>query len=79
MEDQSTKIRIVVDGMHCAGCTNAVEKAIGRVPVVTGVSVQLTTETAEIHYSGSDAPIDEIRKAIEDAGYKVSEKKKITS
>lgn len=76
MENQSTKIQILVDGMHCAGCTNAVEKAINRVPGVTSASVQLTTETAEVHFSGNEAPIGTIRKAIEDAGFSVAEKKK---
>lgn len=61
--------------MHCAGCVNSVEKALEKVEKVKGASVQLTTESAEIEVEGDDFPYDEVREAIENAGYEVEEPK----
>lgn len=66
------KKKITIDGMHCAGCAASVEKAIKRVEGVQNVSVQLTTETADIEYEGS-YPQQEIQQAVEKAGYELSE------
>jgi len=69
------KKRIQINGMHCAGCVNSVEKALGKVEKVKGASVQLTTESAEIEFEGDAFPFDEVREAIENAGYEVEEPK----
>ncbi len=69
------KKRIQINGMHCAGCVNSVEKALGKVGKVKDASVQLTTESAEIEVEGDDFPYDEVREAIENAGYEVDEPK----
>lgn len=69
------KKRIQINGMHCAGCVNSVEKALGKVEQVKGASVQLTTESAEIEVEGDDFPFEEVREAIENAGYEVEEPK----
>jgi P-type Cu+ transporter len=75
MNNNSTKFRILINGMHCAGCTNSVEKAILDVPGVTDVSVQLTTESAEVRFNGNEPPMKEIREAVKRAGYEVEEKR----
>lgn len=69
------KKRIRIDGMHCTGCVQSVEKAIKSVAEVNSVSVQLTTEQAEIEIDGEDFPWDEIRTVVEDAGYKIEAEK----
>lgn len=61
--------------MHCAGCVNSVEKALEKVDKVKDASVQLTTESAEIEVEGENFPFDEVREAIENAGYEVEEPK----
>jgi Cu+-exporting ATPase len=66
------KKKITIDGMHCAGCAASVEKAIKRVKGVQNVSVQLTTETADIEYEGN-YPQQEIKQAVEKAGYELAE------
>jgi heavy metal translocating P-type ATPase len=69
-------IRIAIDGLSCASCVGHVEKAIGEVPGVAGVSVNLATETAEVRFSealssggASGAKIAEVVAAISGAGY----------
>lgn len=66
------KKQITINGMHCAGCVNSVEKAIGRVDGIKGVSVQLTTEKAEVEYDG-EFPAQAVKDAIENAGYEIED------
>lgn len=63
---------IGIDGMTCASCVARVEKALARVPGVTGASVNLATETAKLSLAAS-TPLAEVTAAIEKAGYAVSE------
>lgn len=67
------KQEVKISGMHCAGCTNAVEKALKKVDGVKDVSVQLTTESAFIESDLPDFPFEPVKKAIENAGYEVEE------
>ena len=56
----------IVTGMSCAACQARVEKAVAKVPGVTGVSVSLLTNSMGVE--GTAAPKDVIR-AVEAAGY----------
>ena len=56
-------------GMSCAACQARVEKAVGRVPGVTGCAVSLLTNSMGVE--GTAAPAD-IIKAVENAGYGAS-------
>mgnify|MGYP001606792921 FL=1 len=42
------KVKITLDGMHCASCANNVEKAIRKVDGIANVSVSLMTKKAII-------------------------------
>ena len=55
-----------VTGMTCAACSARVEKAVSKVPGVTGCSVSLLTNSMGVE--GSAAPA-EIVAAVESAGY----------
>ncbi len=66
----SQKIRLSISGMSCAGCVNAVEKALLGVDGVSEASVNFAEHTADV--SGSvDAGI--LVKAVRDAGYDAAE------
>ena len=60
-----------VTGMTCAACSARVEKAVSKVPGVTGCSVSLLTNSMGVE--GSAAP-DQIIAAVEAAGYGASRK-----
>ncbi len=60
-----------VTGMSCAACQARVEKAVAKVPGVTGVSVSLLTNSMGVE--GTAAPAEVIR-AVEAAGYGASVK-----
>ena len=44
----ASRIRLSIDGMHCAGCVSSVEKAINAVPGVVHASVNLAERSAVV-------------------------------
>ena len=60
-----------VTGMSCAACAARVEKAVSKVPGVTGCSVSLLTNSMGVDGAAASA---EIIRAVEQAGYGASEK-----
>lgn len=64
------KKRIIVEGMSCGHCVNHVKTALEDINGVTNVSVDLASKTAVVE-AGSDIQDDDIKFAIEDAGYEV--------
>lgn len=73
-------MEFTIEGMHCAGCSGAVEKAIARTQGVREVAVNLMMGLASVQ---TDLPEEQhadlaaaVEKAVEDAGYKATLKKK---
>ena len=62
-----------IQGMTCASCAQAVERATRKLDGVTETSVNLATEKLTISYDPSALRVSDIKKAVEDAGYKVIE------
>ncbi len=58
-----------VEGMTCASCVAHVERALKTVPGVTGATVNLATERAEVTGTALDRAA--LVKAVADAGYEV--------
>ncbi|WP_182876424.1 heavy-metal-associated domain-containing protein [Microbispora sp. H10670] len=56
-----------VSGMTCGHCVSSVSGEIGKVGGVTGVTVDLPTGAVTV--SGSGFTDEEIRAAVEEAGY----------
>ncbi|MFQ5674890.1 MAG: cation transporter, partial [bacterium] len=46
MAGEKPKISLRIEGMHCAGCAQAVEKSLKNVPGVQTARVNLATEKA---------------------------------
>ncbi|PWC91719.1 heavy metal translocating P-type ATPase [Azospirillum sp. TSO5] len=63
-----TELDLGVSGMTCASCVRRVEKALGRVPGVTAVSVNLATERARLTFAGPP-DVKAAADAVEAAGY----------
>ena len=64
----TTETTLLVEGMTCASCVARVEKALRKVPGVSGAAVNLATEKATIH-ALSTVPVSALKMAIEKAGY----------
>lgn len=67
---QPKSATIPIGGMSCAACATAVEKALAKLPGMSSASVNLATEKASVLYDPGSLRLSEIRKAIEDSGYR---------
>lgn len=69
-ELSNAHITVSVGGINCAACVRRVESALGSVPGVTDVSVNLATSRATLRFGRETPPaVPELKKTIEDAGY----------
>ncbi len=69
-----------IDGMTCASCAKAVERITSKINGVKSSSVNIATEKLNIEYDRDIVSFNEIKSAIEKAGYKViqdNNKKKV--
>jgi copper chaperone CopZ len=60
-----------VNGMTCGHCISAVTEELSRLPGVHDVRVELPTGTVTVTSDGP-LPIDEIRVAVDEAGYELA-------
>lgn len=67
-----TETTLQVEGMTCASCVARVEKALLKVPGVSGATVNLATEKASVQ-ALSTVPVAALKAAIEKAGYAAKE------
>ncbi len=63
--------QVQITGMTCASCVSRVEKALAKVPGVSGVNVNLATEQATVQ-TASAVTLQAIKAAVEKAGYGVA-------
>ena len=63
-------ITLSISGMSCASCVGRVEKALRNTPGVTGASVNLATEKAQVTAFGVTA--DQLIAALRQAGYEAA-------
>ena len=69
---QFTKANLQATGLTCAMCSNAINKALMEVPFVESVKSDIKNSAFNIVFKqGQEVKIDELRKAVEDAGFSV--------
>jgi len=61
-----------IEGMTCAACAKAVERATKKLDGVEESSVNLATEKMNISFDEEKVTVEDIQKAVEKAGYKAS-------
>lgn len=64
------EIKLKIEGMHCAGCSNRLEKILNNVDGVESAKVSLEEKSADIKYNEEDVELNTILQGIEDAGFK---------
>jgi Cu+-exporting ATPase len=62
-------VRFPVEGMTCASCVNRIERYLRKVDGVEEANVNLATESASVRYDPARVGIDDLRSAVEAAGY----------
>lgn len=72
------KEQFKVEGMTCAACVSAVEKAVSKVDGVSNVEVNLLTKSMNVDYDDA-TDTSKIIDAVKNAGYSASQKTKSKS
>lgn len=73
MKAKGFACELKVEGMACAHCVKAIQAAVGALPGVIEVSVDLQTKTVIAVHDPAEISVDKIRQAIEEQGYDVME------
>ncbi|WML37346.1 heavy metal translocating P-type ATPase [Clostridium sp. OS1-26] len=67
---EATNKTLKIEGMTCAACAKAVERASKKLDGVYEANVNFATEKLNVSFDTSKVSVADIRKAIEKAGYK---------
>lgn len=60
-----------VDGMSCEHCVKAVRNAVGALPGVSGVAVDLKAKTVTVEHDPATATLEKIKTEINDQSYDI--------
>lgn len=60
-----------VEGMSCEHCVKAVQKAVGALPGVENVLVDLENKTVKVKYNPAQSTKDRIKEEVDNQGYEV--------
>ena len=71
-EVANREVVIRVGGMMCATCVQTIEAALRALPGVVSANVNLGNEQAYVTYNPSLSAVADMKRAIGDAGYRVS-------
>ncbi len=64
------KVTIPIDGMSCSSCVEKIERALKKQSGVISASVNFATEKATVEYNPTKIKVADLKKAIENTGYK---------
>jgi len=65
------KLKLSIEGMHCASCASNIEKSLKKVSGIKEISVSLMLKKATVEAEDYVSE-EEIKKAVARTGYKVS-------
>jgi len=71
MSVQLKRTAVKIGGMHCAGCVNSIQSYVGSLEGVIKCEVNLASEKALIEFDPLSVEMQQIEKAIQNAGYKI--------
>jgi copper chaperone len=62
---------LLVEGMSCGHCKNAVEKAVRALAGVALAEVNLAEKTLAVEFDTAKVTLDKIKEAVDEEGYTV--------
>jgi Cu+-exporting ATPase len=65
------KIKLKIEGMHCASCASNIERSLKKIPEVKEANVSLMTKKGFVE-TDKEIPEEELKKAVARAGYKLT-------
>ncbi len=69
MEGGGVSVNLVVDGVHCGGCVQRVERAVNAVGGVSAARMNLSTKRLTVRFEPADTSARDIVAAVACAGY----------
>ncbi len=75
--EKTREISLKISGMSCASCAVSIEKALKRIDGVKSANVNFATERATVEYSPELVSIIDLRKAVQDVGYRVESEEEV--
>jgi copper chaperone len=63
---------LTIKGMTCMGCVSSVTRVLKATPGVTDAHVSLEPAQAKVDYDAALTNPDQLKAAVEDAGYEAS-------
>lgn len=63
------EIKLKIEGMHCTGCSNRLEKVLNNIEGVTSAQVNFDEKSAIVNFDEGKVTIEKIKENIEDAGF----------
>ena len=67
------EIKLKIEGMHCTGCSNRLEKVLNNIEGVTSAQVNFDEKSAIVNFDEGKVTIEKIKENIEDAGFTAEE------
>jgi len=67
------KTRLNIQGMHCASCANIITKRVKKIPGVTNIDVNISTDKANLEFDSNTVTLDTINTTVRELGYSFSE------
>lgn len=64
---------LTIDGMHCGHCVMSVRKGLSKINGLTVQDVQIGT--ARVQFNETQVKESDLAKAVDEAGYKLTESK----
>lgn len=66
------KITLIISGMHCSSCAKIIETTLEEKEGVSSISVNYDSKKAFLEFDQQKTNLNEIKKEIEELGYKAS-------
>ena len=75
-EIENRNVDLKIEGMSCAACAKAVERVVKKLDGVVAINVNIATDKASIEYNPLKIKLSEIKRVVENAGYKALDEEK---
>jgi Cu+-exporting ATPase len=76
-EEKTREISLKISGMSCASCAATIEKALRSLDGVKSANVNFATERATVEYLPDLVSVLDLRKTVEDVGYRVESEEEV--
>lgn len=66
------KVTLGISGMTCNGCVRSVTRVLGELNGVSKADVSLEGKNAVVDYDPASLGVDQLKRAVEEAGFEVT-------